>query len=114
MFSSFFVSLSFPAEISALFDSGSSVIYVFQEPYPVTKNTSLSSSAIYADTALSKETITLSFVTAQAPSLLLFLNFSSHDFLALLLCKNGELVAGSHKTNLAGRYSSCSVVPRTV
>nr|XP_048299699.1 contactin-associated protein-like 5 [Myodes glareolus] len=78
-------------EISALFDSGSSVIYVFQEPYPVTKNTSLSSSAIYTDTAPSKETITLSFVTAQAPSLLLFLNFSSHDFLALLLCKNGSL-----------------------
>ncbi|XP_013202139.1 contactin-associated protein-like 5 [Microtus ochrogaster] len=78
-------------EISALFDSGSSVIYMFQEPYPVTKNTSLSSSAIYADTAPSKETITLSFVTAQAPSLLLFLNSSSHDFLALLLCKNGSL-----------------------
>ncbi|XP_040593711.1 contactin-associated protein-like 5 isoform X2 [Mesocricetus auratus] len=78
-------------EISALFDSGSSVTYMFQEPYPVTKNTSLSSSAIYTDTAPSKETITLSFVTAHAPSLLVFLNSSSQDFLAILLCKNGSL-----------------------
>ncbi|XP_059136744.1 contactin-associated protein-like 5 isoform X3 [Peromyscus eremicus] len=78
-------------EISALFDSGSSVTYMFQEPYPVTKNTSFSSSAIYTDTAPSKETITLSFVTALAPSLLLFLNSSSQDFLAILLGKNGSL-----------------------
>ncbi|XP_059136413.1 contactin-associated protein like 5-1-like isoform X3 [Peromyscus eremicus] len=78
-------------EISALFDSGSSVTYMFQEPYPVTKNTSLSSSAIYTDTAPSKETITLNFVTAVAPSLLLFLNSSSQNFLAILLGKNGSL-----------------------
>ncbi|XP_051004143.1 contactin-associated protein like 5-1-like [Acomys russatus] len=78
-------------EISALFDSGTSVTYMFQDPYSVTKNTRLSSSAIYRDTAPSKETITLSFVTAQAPSLLLFLNFSSQNFLALLLSKNGSL-----------------------
>jgi hypothetical protein len=63
---------------------------MFQEPYPVTKNVSLSSSAIYADAALSKENIALSFVTAQAPSLLLYINSSSQDFLAVLLCKNGE------------------------
>ncbi|XP_051003187.1 contactin-associated protein-like 5 [Acomys russatus] len=81
-------------EISALFDSGTSVTYMFEEPYPVTKNTSLLSSAIYTDTthtALSKETITLSFVTAQTPCLLLFLSFSSQNFLALLLSKNGSL-----------------------
>nr|XP_021512328.1 contactin-associated protein-like 5 [Meriones unguiculatus] len=78
-------------EISALFDSGTSVTYMFQEPHPVTKNTSLSSSAIYTDTAPSKETVTLSFVTAQAPSLLLFLSFSSQNFLAILLSKNGSL-----------------------
>ncbi|XP_060227615.1 contactin-associated protein like 5-1-like [Meriones unguiculatus] len=78
-------------EISALFDSGTSVTYMFQEPHPVTKNTSLSSSATYTDRAPSKETITLSFVTAQAPSLLLFLNFSSQNFLAILLSKNGSL-----------------------
>ncbi|KAL1765704.1 contactin-associated protein-like 5, partial [Sigmodon hispidus] len=78
-------------EISALFGSASSVTYMFQEPYPVTKNISLSSSAIYTDSAPSKEIITLSFVTAQAPSLLLFLNSSVQNFLAILLCKNGSL-----------------------
>ncbi|XP_052056981.1 contactin-associated protein like 5-2 isoform X2 [Apodemus sylvaticus] len=78
-------------EISAHFYSGTSVIYMFQEPYPVTKNTSLLSSAIYKDTASSKETVTLSFMTAQAPALLLYLNFSSQNFLAILLSRNGSL-----------------------
>ncbi|XP_031235925.1 contactin-associated protein-like 5 isoform X3 [Mastomys coucha] len=78
-------------EISALFDSGTSVTYMFQEPYPVTKNTSLSSSAIHTDTAPFKETIMLSFMTAQAPTLLLYLNFSSQNFLAILLSRNGSL-----------------------
>uniref|UniRef100_A0A4W2FNB8 Contactin associated protein family member 5 n=1 Tax=Bos indicus x Bos taurus TaxID=30522 RepID=A0A4W2FNB8_BOBOX len=78
-------------EVSAVFEAGTSVTYMFQEPYPVTKNVSLSSSAIYADAALSKENIALSFVTAQAPSLLLYINSSSQDFLAVLLCKNGSL-----------------------
>ncbi|NP_001041338.2 contactin-associated protein like 5-2 precursor [Rattus norvegicus] len=78
-------------EISALFDSTTSITYMFQEPYPVSKNTSTSSSAIYTDTVLSKETILLSFVTAQAPTLLLYLNFSTPSFLALLLSRNGSL-----------------------
>lgn len=78
------------AEVSAVFEAGTSVTYMFQEPYPVTKNLSQSSSAIYAELAPSKENIALSFVTAQAPSLLLYINSSSHDFLAVLLCKNGE------------------------
>ncbi|XP_070097867.1 contactin-associated protein-like 5 isoform X2 [Equus caballus] len=78
-------------EVSAVFESGTSVTYMFQEPYPVTKNISLSSSAIYADAAPSKENIAFSFVTAQAPSLLLYINSSSQDFLAVLLCKNGSL-----------------------
>nr|KAF6336339.1 contactin associated protein family member 5 [Myotis myotis] len=78
-------------EVSAVFEAGTSVTYLFQEPYPVTKNLSQSSSAIYAEPAPSKENIALSFVTAQAPSLLLYINSSSHDFLAVLLCKNGSL-----------------------
>uniref|UniRef100_A0A096N4T6 Contactin associated protein family member 5 n=1 Tax=Papio anubis TaxID=9555 RepID=A0A096N4T6_PAPAN len=77
-------------EVSAVFEAGTSVTYMFQEPYPVTKNISLSSSAIYTDSAPSKENIAFSFVTAQTPSLLLFVNSSSQDFLAVLLCKNGE------------------------
>eukprot|EP00073_Rattus_norvegicus_P052063 XP_017454447.1 PREDICTED: contactin-associated protein like 5-2 isoform X2 [Rattus norvegicus] len=78
-------------EMSALFYSGTSVTYMFQEPYPVAKNTSLSSSAIYKDTAPSKEIVTLSFITAQAPALLLYLKFSPQSFLAILLSRNGSL-----------------------
>uniref|UniRef100_A0ABI7WRX9 Contactin-associated protein-like 5 n=1 Tax=Felis catus TaxID=9685 RepID=A0ABI7WRX9_FELCA len=78
-------------EVSAVFEAGTSVTYMFQEPYPVTKNISLSSSAIYTDAAPSKENIAFSFVTAQAPSLLLYINSSSQDSLAVLLCRNGSL-----------------------
>ncbi|XP_036110086.1 contactin-associated protein-like 5 isoform X2 [Molossus molossus] len=77
-------------EVSAVFEADTSVTYTFQEPYPVTKNLSQSSSAIYAESAPSKEHIALSFVAAHAPSLLLYVN-SSQDFLAVLLCKNGSL-----------------------
>lgn len=77
------------AEVSAAFEAGTSVTYMFQEPYPVTKNASLPSSVMYADAALSKENIAVSFVTAQAPSLLLYIS-SSQDALAVLLCDNGE------------------------
>lgn len=83
-------SLSYFAEVSAVFEAGTSVTYVFQEPYPVTKNLSLSSSAIYVDAAPSRENIALSFVTAQVPGLLLYVNSSSQDSLAVLICKNGE------------------------
>ncbi|XP_057360991.1 contactin-associated protein-like 5 [Manis pentadactyla] len=62
---------------------------MFQEPYPVTKNASLPSSVMYADAALSKENIAVSIVTAQVPSLLLYIS-SSQDALAVLLCDNGE------------------------
>ncbi|KAM6179045.1 contactin-associated protein-like 5 isoform 2-T2 [Rhynchocyon petersi] len=78
-------------EVSAVFKAGTSITYMFQEPYPVTKNISLSSSAIYVDEAPSKENIAFSFMTAHAPSLLLYINSSSQDFLAVLLCKNGNL-----------------------
>ncbi|GAB1285310.1 Contactin-associated protein like 5-1 [Apodemus speciosus] len=71
-------------EISALFESGTSVTYMFQEPYLVTKNTS-------TDSAPSKETIKLSFETAQAPTLLLYLNFSSQSYFSILLSRNGSL-----------------------
>ncbi|EDL39832.1 mCG132548, partial [Mus musculus] len=98
-------------EISALFDSGTSVTYMFQEPYPVTKNTSLSSSAIYTDLAPFKETIMLSFMTTQAPTLLLYLNFSSQNFLAILLSRNETLdldpeVARANTLGFVGCLSS--------
>ncbi|XP_038597328.1 LOW QUALITY PROTEIN: contactin-associated protein-like 5 [Tachyglossus aculeatus] len=78
-------------EVSAVFEAGTSVTYVFQEPYPVTKNSSISSSAIYTDAVPSKENIALTFLTAQTPGLLLYINSYLQDFLAVILLKNGSL-----------------------
>ncbi|XP_007438607.2 contactin-associated protein-like 5, partial [Python bivittatus] len=78
-------------EVSAVFEAGTSITYAFQEPYPVTKNASSTSSAIYADTSTSKENIAFTFLTAHAPSLLFYINASSHDYLAVILSKNGSL-----------------------
>ncbi|XP_053114143.1 contactin-associated protein-like 5 isoform X2 [Hemicordylus capensis] len=78
-------------EVSALFEAGTSITYIFQEPYPVTKNASSSSSAIYADASMSKENIAFTFLTAHAPCLLFYINASSHDYLAVILSKNGSL-----------------------
>uniref|UniRef100_A0A672V786 Contactin associated protein family member 5 n=1 Tax=Strigops habroptila TaxID=2489341 RepID=A0A672V786_STRHB len=78
-------------EVSALFEAGTSVTYIFQEPYPVTKNASTSSSAIYVDAVISKEYITFSFLTAHTPSLLLYINTYFHEYLAVILSKNGSL-----------------------
>lgn len=82
--------LSILSEVSALFEAGTSITYIFQEPYPVTKNASTSSSAIYADAITSKENIAFSFLTAHAPSLLLYINTYFHEYLAVILSKNGK------------------------
>ncbi|XP_071978133.1 contactin-associated protein-like 5 [Engystomops pustulosus] len=78
-------------EVSAMFEAGTSVTYTFQEPYPVSRNSSASASAIYADTVISKENIAFSFLTAQAPSLLLYVSSAYQDYLAVILCRNGSL-----------------------
>ncbi|XP_039350694.1 contactin-associated protein-like 5 isoform X4 [Mauremys reevesii] len=78
-------------EVSAVFEAGTSVTYIFQEPYPVTKNASTSSSGIYADAIMSKENIAFSFLTTRAPSLLLYIDTYFHDYLAVILSKNGSL-----------------------
>ncbi|XP_069586113.1 contactin-associated protein-like 5 [Ranitomeya imitator] len=78
-------------EVSALFEAGTSVTYIFQEPYPVSRNSSASASSIYADAVISRENIAFSFMTAQAPSLLLYVTSIYQDYLAVLLCRNGSL-----------------------
>ncbi|XP_068102231.1 contactin-associated protein-like 5 isoform X2 [Hyperolius riggenbachi] len=78
-------------EVSAMFEVGTSVTYVFQEPYPVFRNVSAASSAIYADNVVSRENIAFSFLTAQAPSLLIYISSFYQDYLAVLLCRNGSM-----------------------
>ncbi|KAM5151602.1 contactin-associated protein-like 5 [Mantella aurantiaca] len=91
-------------EVSAMFEAGTSVTYVFQEPYPVTRNASTSVSAIYADTVISRENIAFSFVTAQAPSLLLYIDSFYLDYLAVMLCRNGSLQV-RYKIGKDGMYT---------
>ncbi|XP_073522704.1 contactin-associated protein-like 5 isoform X2 [Phyllobates terribilis] len=90
-------------EVSAMFEAGSSVTYIFQEPYPVSRNISASASAIYADTVISKEKITFSFLTAQAPSLLLYVTSVYQDNMAVMLCRNGSLQV-RYKLSKEGSY----------
>nr|XP_042698984.1 contactin-associated protein-like 5 isoform X3 [Chrysemys picta bellii] len=95
-------------EVSAVFEAGTSVTYIFQEPYPVTKNASTSSSGIYADAIMSKENIAFSFLTARAPSLLLYIDTYFHDYLAVILSKNDSLGLDSEvlKANSHG-FTGC-------
>ncbi|XP_040295777.1 contactin-associated protein-like 5 [Bufo bufo] len=90
-------------EVSAMFEAGTSVTYIFQEPYPVSRNTSASASAIYADTVISRENIAFSFLTAQAPSLLLYVTSVYQDYLAVMLCRNGSLQV-RYKLSKEGSY----------
>ncbi|KAM9320182.1 contactin-associated protein-like 5 [Gastrophryne carolinensis] len=87
-------------EVSAMFEAGTSVTYIFQEPYPVSSS---SVSAIYAESVISRENIAFSFLTGQAPSLLLYISFFYQDYLAVLLCRNGSLQVW-YKLNKGGMY----------
>nr|XP_033803133.1 contactin-associated protein-like 5 isoform X2 [Geotrypetes seraphini] len=90
-------------EVSAIFEAGTSIAYLFQEPYPVTKNLTAASSAIYADAALTKESLSFSFLTAQVPSLLLYMDSFYLDYMAVILCHNGSLQV-RYKLNKDGSY----------
>ncbi|XP_071072664.1 contactin-associated protein-like 3 isoform X2 [Dasypus novemcinctus] len=80
-------------EISAYFTSGSSVIYNFQEHsnYTSSKNSSSLVPLFHEDVTLDREVITLSFRTTGAPSLLLFVNSFSEEYLSVILAQNGSL-----------------------
>ncbi|XP_053464567.1 contactin-associated protein-like 4 isoform X2 [Nycticebus coucang] len=78
-------------EISAYFESGSSVIYSFQENYFLSKNSSSHAASFHGDMKQSRETIKFSFRTAQTPSLLLFLSSSYKEYLSVIIAKNGSL-----------------------
>ncbi|XP_043916578.1 contactin-associated protein-like 5 [Protopterus annectens] len=78
-------------EVAALFKPGTSVTYHFQEPYPVTKNSSIQASSIYMDSAPSREHITFSFMTMHSPSLLMHVSSHHQAYMGVLLCQNGSL-----------------------
>ncbi|XP_048203426.1 contactin-associated protein-like 3 [Perognathus longimembris pacificus] len=78
-------------EISAYFETGSSMIYNFQEHYNLNGNTSSLASSLPKDVSLSSDSITVSFRTTQTPSLLLYVNSFSEEYLSIFLANNGSL-----------------------
>uniref|UniRef100_A0A8C1QDI3 Contactin associated protein-like 5b n=1 Tax=Cyprinus carpio TaxID=7962 RepID=A0A8C1QDI3_CYPCA len=78
-------------EVSVSFESGSSVTYTFQEPFSVMRNHSRQSSAIFAQSSNSRESIAFSFLTTQTPAMLLTVNTYHQQYMAIILAHNGSL-----------------------
>ncbi|XP_056148356.1 contactin-associated protein-like 5 [Lampris incognitus] len=78
-------------EVSAIFKSGTSVHYIFQEPFDVGRNSSTPPTSIFSDMTLRGENISLNFRTSQSPVLLLYITSYYREYLALLVNKYDKL-----------------------
>ncbi|XP_034468842.1 contactin-associated protein-like 4 [Hippoglossus hippoglossus] len=79
------------SEVSATFESTTSVSYTFKEPYELLRNSSALPSSIYSDMTLRGENVSLSFRTNQSPALLLYVSSYYREYLALLINKHDKL-----------------------
>ncbi|XP_014797567.1 PREDICTED: contactin-associated protein-like 4 isoform X3 [Calidris pugnax] len=88
-------------EISAYFETGTSVTYNFQEYYTLAKNSTSHASSFYADMTLNREAITFAFRTTRTPSLLLYVSSFYKEYLSVILTRSGSLQIryklGSHQ-----------------
>ncbi|XP_037654242.1 contactin-associated protein-like 3 [Choloepus didactylus] len=78
-------------EISAYFETGSSVTYNFQEHDTLSENSSSLAASSHGDVTLTREEVTLSFRTTRTPSLLLYVSSFHEEYLSVVLAKNGSL-----------------------
>ncbi|XP_054566965.1 contactin-associated protein-like 4 isoform X6 [Eptesicus fuscus] len=78
-------------EIAAYFGSGSSVVYHFQENYPLSKNASSHAASFHGDLKLRREMIKFSFRTTRTPSSLLYVSSFYKEYLSVIIAKNGSL-----------------------
>ncbi|XP_034003247.1 contactin-associated protein-like 4 [Trematomus bernacchii] len=78
-------------EVSASFQSSTSITYNLKEPHELNRNSSAWPSSIYSDVTLRGENISLSFRTTQSPALLLYVNSVYKEYLALLINNHDEL-----------------------
>ncbi|XP_010767512.1 contactin-associated protein-like 3B [Notothenia coriiceps] len=85
-------------ELSASFQSGTSLRYTFKEPYELSRNSSALPSSIYSDLTLRGENVSLSFRTNQSPALLLYVSSYYTQYLALLINKHGEGALASSRS----------------
>uniref|UniRef100_A0A672IVA5 Contactin associated protein like 3 n=1 Tax=Salarias fasciatus TaxID=181472 RepID=A0A672IVA5_SALFA len=77
-------------EVSATFQSMTSITYILKEPYELSRNASALPSYIYTDITLRGESISLSFRTSQSPALLLHVSSFHREYLTLLINKQGK------------------------
>lgn len=73
------------------FESGTSVTYSFQEPFSVTRDAGRQSSAIYAQSSKSRESVAFRFLTTNAPALLMTVTTYHRQYMAIILAQNGTL-----------------------
>ncbi|KAL0963898.1 hypothetical protein UPYG_G00315090 [Umbra pygmaea] len=83
-------------EVSVSFDRESSVTYTFQEPFSVMQNRSSQGSSVYRDSSWARESMAFSFVTTQSPAMLLTVSTFSHQYIAVILARNGSLQIWYH------------------
>ncbi|MBN3311598.1 CNTP5 protein, partial [Atractosteus spatula] len=76
-------------EVSVFFEAGSSVTYMFQEPFSVVQNKSGQSSAVYAEISKSRENIAFSFLTTRTPAMLFTISTYYQQYMAIILAQNG-------------------------
>ncbi|XP_017276056.1 contactin-associated protein-like 4 isoform X1 [Kryptolebias marmoratus] len=78
-------------EVSASFESTTSITYIVKDPYELSENSSTMPSSIYSDITLRGENISLSFRTSQSPTMLLYVSSFHREYLILLINKHDEL-----------------------
>ncbi|XP_041861798.1 contactin-associated protein-like 4 isoform X2 [Melanotaenia boesemani] len=78
-------------EVSASFESTTSITYILKEPHELSRNTSTLPSSIFSDVTLRGENISLSFRIIKSPALLLYVSFFYREYLILLINKDDEL-----------------------
>ncbi|XP_058476501.1 contactin-associated protein-like 5 isoform X1 [Solea solea] len=84
-------------EVSVSFDRESSVTYTFQEPFSVMQNRSSPAASVSTESSSrAREDIAFSFVTSQRPAMLLTVGTFSHQYIAVILAKNGSLQIWYH------------------
>lgn len=79
-----------PPEVSASFQSGTSISYAFTESHDLGRNSSAVPSSIHSDLTLRGENVSLSFRTNQSPAMLVHVGSYYREYLALLINKQGE------------------------
>ncbi|KAG7315384.1 hypothetical protein KOW79_021472 [Hemibagrus wyckioides] len=78
-------------EVSVSFESGTSVIYTFQEPFSVMRNSSRQTSSIFAQSSRSRENVAFRFLTSESPAMLMTVTTYQLQYLAIILAQNGSL-----------------------